>query len=260
MTDVKIFGAITPSRAAEEVVRRIEVLVLEGVLRNGDRLPSERDLASEMDVSRPVLRDALKHLETRKILETRHGHGTVVADVVGSIFSKPVEDLMRDYPRTSVDYVEFRRELEGWAAALAAERATDDDRAILSAICERMEIAHREQDVKREGEIDLEFHLTIADCAHNIILIHSLRSCYRLLADNVLLNRSMIYDLPGAREKFLEQHRAIFDSIMARDKQAARAAAHAHMAYVESTMKVVDRLDLWQKNAELRRKRHERNT
>lgn len=65
MSEHKIFGKIAPERAAMHVVQRIEILVLEGVLRNGQRLPSERDLAIEMDVSRPVVREALKILESK---------------------------------------------------------------------------------------------------------------------------------------------------------------------------------------------------
>lgn len=255
MSKQDIFGKITAERAAHQVVRRIEVLVLEGVLRNGDRLPSERDLASEMNVSRPILREALKILESKGILETRHGQGTVIADVVGSIFSQPVEALMRSYPRTKSDYVEFRCEMEAWAAALAAERATDDDLIMLKAVFAQMKDAHERRAVEEESRLDLEFHMTIADCAHNIILIHSLRSCYQLLSDNVFLNRARIYDIAGARDKLLGQHHAIMDAIVARDVTGAREAALAHMLYVASTMEDADRIVLRQENAALRLKR-----
>lgn len=255
MSDKHIFGKVTSDKTAQQVVHRIEVLVLEGVLRNGDKLPSERDLACEMNVSRPILREALKMLEAKGILVTRHGQGTVVADVIGSIFSEPIERLMRQYPRTRVDYVEFRREVEAWAAFLAAERATQDDILILKDVFSSMEEAHYKQIVEEEARLDLEFHITIADCAHNIILIHSLRSCYQLLSDNVLLNRGRIYNFPGARDKMLEQHRAILDAIIAHDASAARAAARDHLIYIESTMNTVDRTELWQENSALRRMR-----
>ncbi|MBA4783177.1 MAG: FCD domain-containing protein [Rhizobiales bacterium] len=248
-----VFGKITQARAAEQVARRIEVLVLEGVLHSGERLPGERELARVMDVSRPILREALRELEIKGILETRHGQGTVVADIVGSLFSQPIESLIQEYPRTRVDFVEFRSEVEGWAAALAAERATRDDISLLDEVFTRMEEAHTLADVAREAACDLDFHMMIADCAHNIILIHTLRSCYHLLSDNVLLNRARIYAFPGARERLLDQHRAIRDAIIARNQGAARAAAQTHMRYVETTMKNVDRENLWQENAALRR-------
>ncbi|TYK94049.1 FadR family transcriptional regulator, partial [Streptococcus pyogenes] len=77
-----IFSRIDHSRTADEVVGQIEALILEGVLRPGDRLPGERDLARQFEVSRPILRDALKALEMRGLLTTRHGGGTHVADVI----------------------------------------------------------------------------------------------------------------------------------------------------------------------------------
>jgi DNA-binding FadR family transcriptional regulator len=82
-----IFARIEHSRTADEVVHQIEVLVLEGILRVGDRLPGERELAKQFDVSRPILREALKVLEGRGLLNTQHGGGTFVADVIGQVFT-----------------------------------------------------------------------------------------------------------------------------------------------------------------------------
>jgi GntR family transcriptional repressor for pyruvate dehydrogenase complex len=80
-----IFARIEHSRTADEVVHQIEILVLEGILRVGDRLPGERELAKQFDVSRPILREALKVLESRGLLNTQHGGGTFVADVIGQV-------------------------------------------------------------------------------------------------------------------------------------------------------------------------------
>lgn len=258
MREQGIFGKVTPDRAAQQVVHHIEVLVLEGVLRNGDKLPGERDLAFEMNVSRPVLRDALNILETKGIIEKRHGQGSVVADVIGSVFSPPIEGLMREYPRTRVDFVEYRRGVEGWAASLAAQRAGEEDILILKDVFSRMEGAHQQENVEEEAKLDIEFHITVADCSHNIILIHSLRSCYQLLSDNVFLNRSLIYDFPHARCELFELHRVIFEAIIAHDATAARAASDAHMDYIDEMMQDVDREALWRNNAALRMRNLER--
>lgn len=84
-----LYARISHSRTADEVVQQIELLILEGVLRDGDRLPGERELSRRFDVSRPILREALKELEARGLVESRHGGGTFVADVVGQIFPNP---------------------------------------------------------------------------------------------------------------------------------------------------------------------------
>ena len=113
----EIFSRIEHSRTADEVVQQIESLILEGVLRVGDRLPGERELARQFDVSRPILRDALKSLETRGLLVTRHGGGTQVADVIGQVFTRPVMELIATHRKATADYLEYRREIEGIAAA-----------------------------------------------------------------------------------------------------------------------------------------------
>ena len=239
-------------RTAQEVVQQIENLILEGVLNVGDRLPAERELARQFDVSRPILRDALKTLEQRGLITTRHGGGTHVADVIGEVFARPVMDLIVSHPKAAADYLEYRRAVEGVAAEFAARRVTADDRALLAGIMARMQRAHLKADPGEEAALDVEFHTAIGECAHNIILLHTLRSCYRLLADGVFHNRLMIFALPDAREALLAQHRAIHDAVVAGDADAARLAAVRHVDFVERAMAEADRSHDWRRVSRLR--------
>jgi GntR family transcriptional repressor for pyruvate dehydrogenase complex len=184
-----VFTRIDHSRTADEVVLQVESLILEGVLRVGDRLPGERDLAAQLEVSRPILRNALRALEERGLLTTRHGGGTYVADIVGQVFTPQMVELIAAHPKATADYLEYRRDIEGMAADYAARRATAEDRALLDSVMERMEAANAGDDFDAEARIDVEFHNAIGECAHNIILLHTLRSCYRLLADGVFFSR-----------------------------------------------------------------------
>lgn len=236
-----IFSRIRHGRTADEVVAQIESVVLEGVLRVGDRLPGERDLAREMDVSRPILREALKTLEGRGLLVTRHGGGTHVADVIGQVFAQPVADLISRHGKATLDYLEYRREMERITAEYAATRATDADRDLLTRTIEAMKRAHRHDDFGEEAALDVEFHSAVGECAHNIILLHTLRSCYRLLSEGVFYNRALIYTFPGAREKLLAQHVAIYEAVMAGDAAAARAAAQAHIDFVAAAIREAER-------------------
>ena len=129
-----MFQKIAHDRSADAVVRQIERLILDGVLRPGDRLPPERELAQSVDVSRPILRAALKELEARGLVRARHGEGTYVADVIGTVFERPMVELVRRHQRAIFDYLEFRRDIEGTAAAYAAERATAADLEVRAAI------------------------------------------------------------------------------------------------------------------------------
>ncbi len=247
-----IFSRIEHSRTADEVVLQIESLILEGVLRAGDRLPGERELAKQFDVSRPILRDALKTLEARGLMVTRHGGGTHVADVIGQVFSKPVMELIVSHRKAVADYLEYRREIEGLAAEFAARRATAEDRALLDRIMARMEAAHKRADFREEAEIDVEFHHAVGECAHNIILLHTLRSCYRLLSDGVFQNRLVVFTMPGAREALLEQHQAIHRAVAGGDPASARKAAMDHITYLERAMAEAERSGDWQRVSRLR--------
>ncbi|MEW9807708.1 FCD domain-containing protein [Mesorhizobium sp. ZMM04-5] len=248
----EVFSRIEHSRTADEVVQQIEALILEGVLRGGDRLPGERELARQFDVSRPILRDALKALDTRGLLTARHGGGTYVADVIGQVFARPVAELFSTHRKAAADYLEYRREIEGVAAEFAARRATPDDLALLERIVQRMREAHSGGDAAAEAAIDVEFHQAIGECAHNIMLLHTLRSCYRLLSDGVLQNRALVYNLPDARAALLDQHLAIYNAVRAGDPAAARRAAMDHITYVEQAMAEAERTGNWQRVARLR--------
>lgn len=248
----EIFAPIAHSRTADDVVEQVEMLILEGVVRPGDRLPGERELARQFDVSRPIVRDALKDLEGRGLVVTRPGGGSHVADVIGEVFAAPVMDLMAQNRKAAADYLEYRREVEGIAAEFAARRATADDRALLADIIRRMEDAHARDDFAAEVAIDVEFHNAVGECAHNIVLLHTLRSCYRLLEDGVFLSRTLIYRTQGTQEELLGQHRAIYDAIVAGDAEAARKAARAHIDFVEQAMNDAERSGEWQRISQLR--------
>ncbi|MFD0916163.1 FCD domain-containing protein [Pseudahrensia aquimaris] len=227
-----VFTPIEQNRTSQEVEAQIEMLVLEGVLRGGDKLPGERELSKSLNVSRPILRQAIAALADKGLLVTRHGEATLVADVIGTIFAAPVAKLIGENVKAKMDYLEYRREIEGLAAAMAAQRATEADRTLLTRIANDMRAAHAAKDAALEARIDVEFHNAIVDAAHNIVLLHTLRSCYRLLSEDVFFNRQVLYDRGGMRRKLLDQHIAIYDAIMARDANAATETARAHIVFV----------------------------
>ncbi len=249
-----IFSQIEHARTANEICGQIENLILEGVLRVGDKLPGERDLANQFGISRPIVREALKELEARGLLMTKHGGGTFVADVIGDVFSKTMLELIADHPKATADYLEYRREVEAIAAQYAARRATDDDRALLTDIIRRMEAAHKKQSYEEEAAIDVEFHQAICEAAHNVILLHTLRSCYRLLSNGAFFSRSLVYGFPGARNKLLEQHKAIYQAIIDGEPIRAAEAAADHMEFVEQCKREAEKVDAWENVSKLRRK------
>lgn len=233
------FERIAPARLADSIVDQLEHLILDGVLQPNERLPSERDLAKMFDVSRPSLREALDVLEQRGLIVSQHGGGTFVADLLGTAFSAPLVHLFRNHPGSALDYLEFRAGLEGMAAYLAAKRATDSDREILRRIFTAMEVAHAHDDPQEEAEIDAELHLAIAEAAHNIFLLHVIRSLFKLMREGVFYNRNHLYRRPGVRDLLLTQHRAVYEGVMDGDPERAREAAQTHLYYVREELRGV---------------------
>ncbi|MEP3048491.1 MAG: FadR/GntR family transcriptional regulator [Roseibium sp.] len=251
-----MFQPIDHHKTADAVVEQIEDLILKGVLESGDRLPAERVLAEQMSVSRPVLRDALKRLEERDLVESRQGGGTFVCDLIGPIFSEAVVQLITRHPSATNDYFDFRRGIEGQAASQAAIRAAPSDIERLGEIVEQMKKAHDEKDSEKEARLDVNFHHAVGEAAHNVVLLHTLRSCYRLLENGVFYNCGRLYDHPTARTEVLHQHQAIFDAIHTGDPVGARCASEQHIDYVRGTISEAEVLDQREKLAELRRMKH----
>jgi GntR family transcriptional repressor for pyruvate dehydrogenase complex len=251
-----MFQPVDHRKTAVAAVEQIEDLILKGVLRSGDRLPAERELAEQMNVSRPVLRDALKLLEERRLVEARRGGGTFVADLIGPVFSEAISELISRHPSAKNDYFEFRRGIEGQAAALAAERAPPSDLARLDDIVARMREAHALGDLATESRLDAEFHHAVGEAAHNVVMMHTLRSCYRLLENGVFYDRGRLYHQPGARGDLLQQHAAIAAAIRAGDPERARCASEEHIDYVRSALAAAENLDRREQLAGLRRANH----
>ena len=235
-----LFSPIAQDRTADAAIRQVELAILRGILRPGDRLPGERDLADSLGLSRPVLREALKELEARGLVAARPGGGTYVGDVIGTVFSEPMAQLIRRHPEATDGYFEYRREMEAWASALAAERATAPDKAALAAIVAAMDAAHGEADPAEETRLDWEFHTAIGEATHNLVLLHTLRACYRLVQENVFYDRARLFAVPQARDALLRQHHAILAAIIAGDAAAARSAAIAHIDFVEAAVREVE--------------------
>lgn len=230
------FQKIDAGKLSQAVVQQIELLILRGILRPGERLPSERELSDRLGVSRPSLREAVGDLQARGLLESRPNAGIFVADVLGSAFSPALIGLFAAHEEAVFDYIAFRRDMEGLAAERAARLASDTDLAVIATIFSKMEAAHQKRDPADESELDANFHMAIIEASHNVIMLHMLRSMYDLLRRGVFYNRQVMFKNRATRDQLLDQHRAINAALQARDPAAARAAVEGHLSFVETAM------------------------
>ena len=246
------FQPVHQEKLAQGVVRQIELLILRGLLRPGERLPSERELAERMGVSRPSLREAIADLQERGLLVSRAGSGVFVVDMLESTFSKALIDLFASHDEAVFDYVSFRRDLEGMAAERAARFGSDTDLKVIDTVFRKMEAAHSKKNPADEAALDAEFHLAIIEASHNIIMLHTMRAMFDLLKAGVFYNRQQMFRQRTTRDTLLEQHRAINVAIQERDAVQARAAAEAHMTYVETVLDDLRKADKHEEIARLR--------
>ena len=231
------FQKVNPERLSQSVQKQIELLILKGILRPGERLPSERELSERLGVSRPSLREAVGEMQERGLLVSRAGAGIFVADVLGSAFSPALIKLFGDHDEAVFDYIAFRRDMEGLAAERAARLASDIDLQVIDTVFAKMEAAHPKRNPTDEARLDADFHMAIIEASHNVVMLHMMRSMFELLREGVFYNRQVMFKQRTTRGALLDQHRAINTALQARDPAAARAAVEAHMDYVANSLR-----------------------
>lgn len=227
------FRPVHLEKLSTAVVHQIEQLILRGVLRPGERLPAERELAERLNVSRPSLRDAIGTLQEQGLLSTRAGAGVFVADVLGSAFAPALVQLFSRHDEAVFDYLSFRRDLESLAAERAARLGSDTDLRVVQTVFDKMEAAHSKRNSEEEAQLDAQFHMAIIEASHNVVMLHMMRSMYQLLREGVFYNRQIMFKQRATRGMLLDQHRAINEALQQRNPEGSRAAVEEHLNYVE---------------------------
>jgi len=219
---------IEQNTVTELVSKRLLGLISTGVLKPGDRLPPERELAQRLGVGRTTVREALKLLTLSGLLEAKRGSGTYVRQEFSSFLSQQIE-----WPvLLSVDevdmIVEVREGLEAKTARLAAERATPEEMERIAVFQQLYQIQGR--DIERETDLDLEFHQAIAAASHNGLLSRLMFSLQNILRQYIALSNEMTDRL----DTTIVEHQRIYDAIAAKDPKAAEQAMMEHLAISRS--------------------------
>jgi GntR family transcriptional repressor for pyruvate dehydrogenase complex len=238
MTQTTLFEPIGHESLADAVVAQIEDLIASGILKQGRKLPSERDLADMLKVSRPKLREALHTLEERGLVTTRHGEGTFVSALTGQAMLPALLSLYGRHEPAFFDYLEYRREQEGFAARLAAQRATRADKERITEILTEIERAWKANDAQASREADFALHTAIVDASQNATLIHMMASIFDLTQQGVFYNRDFLKTIDGSGKKLLEQHIELGHAVIEGDDARAEKAAKDHIDFVEQSFRL----------------------
>jgi GntR family transcriptional repressor for pyruvate dehydrogenase complex len=221
------FAVVPRSTLAEEIANRLLLKIRERELRPGDKLPAERDLARMLDVSRPVLREALRALALMKVVDIRQGDGTYITSLEPRQLISHLDLVLSTDGVALVELLEARRVFEVGNVRLAAERATDADLAELADLVQAL--AGGIDDPERFRELDLAFHLAICAAAHNVLLLQLMT----IVSAVGRVSRERTGAFQEVRESALRDHGRLLAALVARDADAAEAAMLEHLAHVE---------------------------
>jgi len=224
-----MYDRIERARVFEQIVAQIERRILSGELRQGDYLGSERELGEQFGASRTAVREALKTLAQRGLVDMRPGRGTMVIDGTSQAVRHSLHLMMRIGSRHVPEHLtEVREIVEPEMAALAAERAGDEHIAAMRAAFETMERALADADAFITA--DNEFHRAVARGSGNPLILALMDSIVDLLSDQ----RKLIFTVPGGPQRGQMHHKRVMDAIVAKDPEAARNCMHAHLKQVRA--------------------------
>ena len=222
-----MYKIVQSSRLYEQIVEQIEQSVQRGDLKPGDQLPAERELAEQFGVSRTAVREAVKALREKGLVEAYPGKGTFITSGSSNPMRQSIDRMMRSAQVDATSsLVEVREILEPEIAALAAVRATEENLNSLRKSVEVMDAAKRDPDAYIEA--DLDFHLELAEAAANPLILSLIDSIVGVLREQ----RMRIFEVEGGPDRGQYHHKRILEAMEHQDAQGAREAMRAHLRQV----------------------------
>jgi GntR family transcriptional activator of glc operon len=216
-----------------QVAEEISKIILDGGLRPGERLPSMAELEVRFGVSHTVMREALRVLEARGLVQVQHGKRVLVALAPSEAITTSLSAILRLHDGTLLHLMEFRTILENEVASLAAARRTDKDLHKLKACLAEME--HSLDSPQGYVDADVAFHNALVDATHNPVLIGVTNSLHELLVES---REVSFRGPPVGGSRALKAHQRIYQMVKAQDKQAARDAMHQHLRETQEDMEI----------------------
>ena len=222
-----VYKLVRTSRLYEQIVQQIEESIVKGNLKPGDQLPAERELAQRFGVSRTAVREAVKALREKGLVEAYSGRGTFITDGTTQAVRQSLDLMVKiGQHEGSTHLAEVRAILEPEIAALAARRIQEPELVTMREAVAVMDRAG--QDPEAYIEADLDFHLALAEGAANPLILSLLDSIVGLLREQ----RLRIFQVPGGPDRGQVHHKKILEAVEKHDPEKAREAMRAHLAQV----------------------------
>jgi GntR family transcriptional regulator, transcriptional repressor for pyruvate dehydrogenase complex len=231
--DNPVYKVVRTSRLYEQIVQQIEDSVLNGSLKPGDQLPAERDLAQRLGVSRTAVREAVKALREKGLVEAYSGRGTFITDGTSQAARQSFDLMIKIGQQEGAPHLaELRLILEPGIAALAATRIQEPE---LVAMREAVAVMDRAQkDPEAYIEADLDFHLALAEAVANPLILSLIDSIVGLLREQ----RMKIFNVEGGPQRGQIHHKRILEAVERHDPEMAQSAMRSHLDQVRQDSQV----------------------
>ena len=226
----QMFKPIKKAKVYEEIVAKIKDMVEKGRFKSGDQLPVERELAEVFRVSRSSVREALRSLESQGFIESRQGDGTYIARQPVESLVRPLASVILTEKDDQMELFEMRRMIEPDLAYLAAERATEEEIAMMEKV-----LTLQQEQIDRgdfETDVDRNFHYIMARAARNKALLRITDNIIDLLAES----RDQYLQVEGRPQKSILRHREVLEAIRARDPERAEKCMLEHLVDIETSL------------------------
>lgn len=225
------FSVISRSTLPEEIANRLLTQIKEQELRPGDKLPAERNLARMMNVSRPVVREALRALAIMRVVDIRQGDGTYITSLEPRQLISHLDLVFSKDGVALVQLLEARRIVEVGNVRLAALRVTEAEIGDLEALV--ASLADCIDDPERFGDLDIALHTAVCAAAGNFLLLQFMN----IVSTLGRVSRQRTGGSPHVRAAALRDHRRLLEALRAHDPDAAERAMLEHLDHVEERLK-----------------------
>lgn len=227
-----MFQPIRNKKVYEFVIEQIQEMLLDGRLKKGDRLPSERDLTEQLSVSRTSIREAMRALEILGLVESRQGEGNFISGNMDDNVFQPLSVLFMLNNGKFENVLELREVLEIESVSLAVGRATPEDIEDLKALIQALRDS---PDEKEAARLDMEFHYKIAAMTGNTLILSLFKAISVLMEAFIKNARELIHGDDLNRELLNVIHQSVCDGIAENNREKAVSAMERHFTLINTT-------------------------
>lgn len=231
------FSPVNAPNLSAAAAAQIRELIALDVLRPGDSLPGERELAMRMGISRTSIRSAIQALISEGLVVSQHGSGLRVAENLSNSIADPLIRVLESAPDVINDYLSFRAMLEGECAAEVARKSKPAECTEIQRAHNAMLSAVENNDLEAATLADVEFHMSIVEAAGNVVSIQIARALHELLRRGVERSHQLSSEDPAAWADLVHQHSLVLDAINKGDAQEAREAMQSHLEFQKTLLK-----------------------